>query len=264
MLKFKSIFLIYMLMHTVIFSQSWFNPMTLTNEWSAYGIGDPYILKHKGIYYLYCSTKNGETGVKVWSSKDLVSWSYEGLCTTEPITRTAYAPEVIYWNGTFYMYTSPAGNGHYALSSNSPTGPFSVISNNFGRSIDGSVFIDDDAKWYFYHSSSGGIRGCVMTGPSNMGPSLNLNAVMNNSWTEGPTVFKRNGIYYLTYTGNHILSHGYRIDYASNNTGPVAMYTPARHQNPIIISTEANHRGLGMVAYLLVPTWIVIILHTTT
>jgi len=127
-------------------SQGWENPITLEGEWSAYGIGDPYILKHRGEYYLYCSTKDWETGVKTWSSKDLVNWTYEGLCSTDPITKSAFAPEVVYWNGMFYMYTSPAGGGHYALSSTSPTGPFTVASSNYGKWIDGSVYIDDDGS----------------------------------------------------------------------------------------------------------------------
>ncbi len=62
----------------------------------------------------------------MWSSTDLVTWIYQGLCTTESVTLGAYAPEVVYSNGKFYMYTSPGGNGHYVLSSSSPLGPFTL------------------------------------------------------------------------------------------------------------------------------------------
>jgi xylan 1,4-beta-xylosidase len=237
--------LIALLVSGFCYTQDLDNPLNLDNEWSGYGIGDPYVLKHRGLFYLYCSTKNLQTGVKCWSSKDLVNWHYEGLCSTDPITVTAYAPEVYYWNGTFYMYTSPGGNGHYVLSAPDPTGPFEVITPNLGRSIDGSVFIDDNASWYFYHASSTGIQGCPMAGPISFGMDKNLNAWMNNGWTEGPCVFKRNGQYYMIYTGNHVISKGYRIDYASNPTGPIDPYSPAVNQNPILLDALGYHVGLG-------------------
>ncbi|MDR2626752.1 MAG: family 43 glycosylhydrolase, partial [Dysgonamonadaceae bacterium] len=226
-------------------AQSWTNPLTLNDEWPQYGIGDPYILKHRGVYYLYCSTKDNSTGVKCWSTKDFVTWSGPYNCTGEAITKTAYAPEVVYWNGTFYMYTSPGGNGHYVLSSNSPTGPFTRITENLGKSIDGSIFIDDNGAWYFYHAAEAGIQGCRMSSPTTIEQDVDLNARMGNGWTEGPTVVKRGGVYYLIYTGNHVISKGYRIDYAQNTTGPISAYTPQSRQNPILINTEGAFVGLG-------------------
>src|SRR5690625_1818904 len=81
---------------------TYMNPISLEDEWEGYGIGDPYVFKFNGTYYLYVSTRDREVGVKVWSSSNLVDWQYEGLCTEDPITTSAYAPEVIYWNGDFY------------------------------------------------------------------------------------------------------------------------------------------------------------------
>jgi hypothetical protein len=134
MFKFHFILIIALLCTgKVLSAQDLKNPLVLDNEWSGYSIGDPYVLKHRGVFYLYCSTKDSETGVKCWSSRDLVNWEYGGLCSTSAITRGAYAPEVIYWNGTFYMYTSPAGNGHYVLSAPSPTGPFEPVTGNLGK-----------------------------------------------------------------------------------------------------------------------------------
>jgi hypothetical protein len=226
-------------------AQTWTNPLTLNGEWSLYGIGDPYIMKYRGIYYLYCSTKDNNTGVKCWSTKDFITWSNAYMCSNEAITKTAYAPEVVYWNGKFYMYTSPGGGGHYVLSSDSPTGPFTVITGNLGKVIDGSVFIEDDGKWYFYHADNSGIMGCPMSSPTSIGAGFNLNAKTGYGWTEGPTVIKRNGIYYLIYTGNHVISKGYRIDYALNTTSPLSPYTSQSSQNPILISSEGSHVGLG-------------------
>jgi hypothetical protein len=237
--------LIAIIISATAFAQTWKNPLTLNSEWSLYGIGDPYILKYKGTYYLYCSTKDNNVGVKCWSTRDFITWSDAYTCSTDPITKSAYAPEVVYWNGKFYMYTSPHGGGHYVLSADSPTGPFTVITNNYGKEIDGSILIDDDGSWYFFHAHNNGIHGSAMLSPIHFGASINLGARMNNQWTEGPCVFKRNGIYYLLYTGNHVISPGYRIDYAKNTNGPLSTYTPQASQNPILVNSEGAHLGLG-------------------
>jgi len=241
----KSILFLFCFISLSVISQTWTNPFTFNGEWSLYGIGDPYVLKHRGTYYLYCSTKDNNVGVKCWSSKDLVNWSGAVTCSTDAITKSAYAPEVVYWNGMFYMYTSPAGGGHFVLSSNSPTGPFTVVTGNVGKVIDGSVFINDDGNWYFYHADGNGIQGCQMGSPTTFGGSVNLNARMANNWTEGPCVIKRNAIYYLLYTGNHVISKGYRIDYAKNMAGPLSSFTPQAAQNPLIVKSEGAFVGLG-------------------
>ncbi len=225
------------------FAQTWQNPMNVSGQ-PDMGIGDPYIFKFRGTYYMYSSSRDVE--IRCWKSKDLISWSEAIVCSTDPIAKNAYAPEVVYWNGIFYMYTSPQGNGHYVLTSNSPTGPFVSASGNLQKKIDGSVFIDDDAKWYFYHANSSGIQGCTMSNPTSFGTSVNLNAQMNGQWTEAPCLIKRNGIYYLLYTGNHVWSNGYRVDYAINATqNPISMYTPQMDQNPVLINTEGSFVGLG-------------------
>jgi len=234
-----------------LYAQTWTNPVIITNDWPLYGIGDPFIMKFNGLYYLYPSTRDIDTGIKCWSSPDLLNWKYEGLCSTDAITKAAYAPEVHYWNGQFYMYTSPAGNGHYVLTSSSPTGPFKNVTGNLGKSIDGTIFIDDDARMYFYHADQSGILGCPMPTPTTIGDDFSLNAQIGNgltegnNWTEGPTVFKRNDIYYMIYTGNHVWSKGYRIEYASSKTGPISSYTPASSQNPVILNSEGDVVGLG-------------------
>ena len=212
------------------------------DTWYDYGTGDPYVMRHNGKYYLYMSTRDSETGIKCFSSKDMVSWKYEGLCAEEAVTKGAYAPEVVYYNGTFYMYSSPAGNGHYVFSSENPTGPFVKISENLGFSIDGSVFIDNDGKWYFYHADDQGIIAHEMTAPNEIGVSrIPVNAYMDG-WTEGPMVIQHDGRYYLTYTGNHVLSEGYRINYGVGES-PVE-FRPGEN-NPVLLHTMENPVGIG-------------------
>jgi xylan 1,4-beta-xylosidase len=228
------------------------NSFKLDNEWDDYGIGDPYILRFNGRYYLYCSTKDFRKGIKAWSSEDLITWKYEGIVTDEEISIGAYAPEVIYWNGYFYMYTSPAGKGHYVLKSDKPAGPFKVQTDNFGLSIDGSVFIDDDGKFYFTHAGTQGIVGHKMSDPLTVDlGSKPLNTYLNG-WTEGSMIIKHNGLYYLTYTGNHVFSKGYRINYAVAKDSPIGDYTVPGN-NPIVISTADDFNGLGHSSTVLGP-----------
>ena len=221
---------------------SYSNPISLEDEWEDYGLGDPYILKYNGMYYLYPSTRDTDTGIKVWQSANLVDWDYQGIVAEIPETQAAYAPEVIYWNGLFYMYTSPAGNGHYVLQSESPTGPFELATDNFGKSIDGNVFVDDDGSMYFSHAGVSGIEVSKMLSPLALQKSEVTNAFMDG-WTEGSTIFKRHGKYYMTYTGNHVFSNGYRVDYAVSDD-PVKDYV-ASSKNPILLSTEGPTVGLG-------------------
>ena len=215
------------------------------HAWPGYGFGDPFVMRYNGTYYLYVSTKDNSTGIKCWSSIDLVNWTYEGLCTKEPVTRSAYAPEVYYYNGYFYMYTSPAGNGHYVLRSTSPTEGFEVVTDNMGMSIDGSVFIDNDGKWYFYTAGHGALKVYDMVSPTQMRRGTTLSsATVNGGWTEGAMVVFHDGYYYITYTGNHVLSPSYRILYGVSDHSPLK-FDQMPDQNPLLISTSEDVLGIG-------------------
>lgn len=224
----------------------------LEEEWEDYGNGDPFVLRHDGKYYLYVSTKDHRVGIKAWESDDLVNWRYAGLVMEDPVSTGAYAPEVVYWNGTFYLYTSPAGRGHYVFRSESPTGPFERITDNLGMSIDGSVFIDDDGSWTFTHAGTEGIVGVPMDGPTAFGYGSAIPGIFLGHWTEGSMIIKRSGTYYMTFTGNHVFSKGYRIQYAVAKDSPTGPYkVPAN--NPIVISTDLDFYGLGHSSTVMGP-----------
>ena len=223
------------------------NPLMTANTkdaWPGYGFGDPFVMRYNGTYYLYVSTKDGNPGIKCWSSDDLVNWKYENYCSRDRVTTGAYAPEVFYYNGYFYMYTSPAGNGHYVLRSESPTGPFEAITDNMGMSIDGSIFIDNNGKWYFYTAGGGAIRYYNMSSPSQMSGGNALdNVSVNGGWTEGSMIVYHDGYYYITYTGNHVLAKSYRIYYNSSKRSPISFTNTA--ENPLLINTSEEMFGIG-------------------
>lgn len=201
---------------------------------------DPFVIRFNGRYYLYCTNPD----IRCWSSSDLVSWQLEGP-TIAPDAfpgLVPFAPEVIYSNGWFYMYTSPSGHGHFVLRSASPTGPFDVISQNVGHSIDGNVLIDDDGRWYFYWAGDEGIWACEMPTPTTFGDPVFTGAQMNG-WTEGPFVFRRDGRYHMTLTGNHYLNAGYRIN-AAVSTHPLTGFVDDP-LNPVLLSVGGAVTGVG-------------------
>lgn len=236
----------------------------IENQWPGYGIGDPFIMRYNGVYYLYVSSLDTEVGVRAYKSADLVNWApvtgsglEEGYVSQDPVTLAAYAPEVYYYNGTFYMYTSPGGNGHYILTSSSPEGPFVAATGNFGLSIDGSVLIDDDEQMYFSYASDQGIRMARMTDMLTIDTSSTpaLTGVQIGGWTEGSYIMKRDGIYYLTFTGNHVASDGYRIAYATAEELPESYrnaFTRGQN-NPIALETESELKGIGHSSTVLGP-----------
>lgn len=240
----------------------------IANQWTGYGIGDPFVMRWNGRYYLYCSSLDSEYGVRGYTSADLVNWApmtgeglKEGYVSEDNITLAAYAPEVYYFNGTFYMYTSPAGAGHYILTASSPEGPFVRATANFGLSIDGSVLIDDDEQMYFTFAGDSGIRMAKMsdmlTVTAASTPTLNNTSI--GGWTEGSYILKKDGVYFLTYTGNHVASDGYRIAYSTadsilNDAGNIDRNAFTRAQNnPLALETESELKGIGHSSTVLGP-----------
>jgi regulation of enolase protein 1 (concanavalin A-like superfamily) len=151
------------------------------------------------------------------------------------------------------MYTSPAGNGHYVLKSNSPTGPFVAVTDNFGLSIDGDVFIDDDGSWYFYSAAYDGIMAYTMSSPDKVDVDSGIKIPCDmHGWTEGSMIVKHDGIYYMTYTGNHVWSAGYRINYAISCESPLAFEQV--DNNPLLLSTDpVTVKGIGHSSTVLGP-----------
>ncbi len=214
------------------------------------GYGDPFVMRYNGVYYLYPSATN-DNNINCWSSTDLINWKNEGTVASSPVINHAYAPEVYYYNGEFYMYCSPGGNGHYVLKSDSPTGPFKTCTGNFGLSIDGSVFVDDDGKWYFYAASGEGIKVYNMTSPSKVSASGTNTGASMGGWTEGPMVVKYDGMYYMTYCGNHVYSRGYRVNCATATKAPTS-FTP-ESDNPLLVSTDGMIIATGHSSTVIGP-----------
>lgn len=240
-----------------------FDDEQIPNQWPRYGIGDPFVYRFNGTYYLYPSTS--QSGVRGYKSIDLMQWepvTGEGLpygYVLSPDYRTesaiAYAPEVTYHNGWFYLCESQAGTGHYFFRSRSPEGPFVKYTGNIGESIDGSFFIDDDGKAYFLRAKAEAIRIVRFNDDFTLSnDAFDIENTSMGGWTEGPYVLKRDGTYFLTFTGVHVASHGYKVGYSYLQDSDTVFnrYGYKRAEN-ILMNTDDEWHTLGHSSTTLGP-----------
>ena len=253
--------------------EDYMNPVELPIAHGSNEAADPFVYRFNGMYYLYMTTGSGY--VRCYRSPDLLNWEPStngpdvGVCykssSGNNIGNTPFAPEVIYYNGYFYMVTSPSGNGHYILVSESPEGPFQDISGNIGKSIDGSFFIDEDEQAYMFTAGSNAIIGYKI----NLSPEgISFEKSGGNDWTmsyseshlgawnEGPYMLKRFGAYYMTDTGTHYLSPGYRVNYIyapkGSDVSKSSSFTHVENLNTLV-ATENDFHALGHSSTVLGP-----------
>jgi beta-xylosidase len=230
-------------------------------------LADPTIFYHDDVYYLYGT--GGKDGFLVYTSSDMKTWDgpvgvKDGYALVKKDafgTAGFWAPQVFYRNGKFYMaYTA---NENIAIAeSDSPLGPFKQheikpISGE-EKQIDPYVFFDEDGKIYMYHVRlKDGNRLYVAEmkddlsdiKPETLKECLAATEPWENtaigSWpvAEGPTVLKRNNVYYLFYSANDFRNVDYAVGYAVATTP----YGPWERsdQNPIISRHSIGQNGPG-------------------
>jgi len=221
------------------------NPF-ITNQFSA----DPTARVFNGKVYVYPShdivAKEGQGRPKwfcmedyhVFSSENLTDWTDHGMIVSQttvpwanPTAYSMWAPDCIYRNGKYYFYfPAPAidsiyGRGFFigVAVSEKPEGPFVPQATPIKKvhGIDPNVFIDKDGQAYLYWSG-GNIFGAKLN--ENMleldSEPVILGNLPEKGLKEGPFLFERNGIYYLTYP--HVEKNIERLEYAisDNPLGP--------------------------------------------
>jgi beta-xylosidase len=215
------------------------------------------VIRVDGTYYLYATT-HGQ-GYDAWASNDLVSWEHRGAVFETP-RRGAWAPDVFHnsrGDGKFYLYytdddpNAPPGPLDKQIGvavSDSPLGPFKDKKVLAAGSIDAHLFQDDDGRYYLYYVEI--INGFKILAQRMSNPLTKHGepvAVLRPTepWemvsghvTEGPFLLKRQGRYYLMYSGTGADSPNYAIGYATAKSplGPFEKHAG----NPIA------HRGKGI------------------
>lgn len=173
--------------------------------------------------------------VVVYSTTDFQTWTFggEALPLANRKVGIEFRPQVVYSSvlDMFVMWYEDrwSGQGGYAVAtSKTPTGPFTTLYDTVrmygkGRVGDYDVFVDDDGTCY--HVRTGItieklVPNCTM--PS--GQTYEL----PNGGVEGPSMFKRDGIYYiLVGLGCCACRGGSNVVVYTSSTGPMGPYSLA-------------------------------------
>lgn len=169
----------------------------------------------------------------VFSSTNLTDWTDNGMIISQTATPWAktdaysmWAPDCIERNGKYYFYfpaipkdTIVAKGFTVGVAiADKPEGPYTPQATPIKgvKGIDPNVFIDKDGQAYLYWSQ-GNIYAAKLN--SNMlaldSDVKTLGELPTKGLKEGPYMFERNGIYYLTYP--HVENKIERLEYAISN-----------------------------------------------
>ncbi|KGO91217.1 glycoside hydrolase family 43 protein [Flavobacterium subsaxonicum] len=231
-------------------------------------LADPTIFENEGTYYLY-GTKGAKDvdgeGFQVYTSTDLKNWKKpaanngfafkkgDGYGTTG-----FWAPQVFKYNNKFYMaYTA---NEQIAIaSSDSPAGPFKNDGKPLAadvRQIDPFIFFDN-GKIYLYHVRlENGNRIFVAEMENDLSAikpgTLKECITATKPWedtekvkwtvTEGPTVFKKDNLYYLLYSANDFRNKDYAVGCATSKSPHGPWEKP---DSPFISQSLLKYPGTG-------------------
>lgn len=208
-------------------------------------LADPTIFEHEGTYYLYGTKGNTDIkgeGFLVYTSTNLKDWkgpvgATDGFAFKKGDgygTWGFWAPQIFEHNNKFYMaYTA---DEHIAIATaDSPLGPFKNDGKALPsdvRQIDPFVFFDS-GKIYLYHVRlEKGNRIFVAEMESDLSAikpaTLKECITATEHWedtekvqwtvTEGPTVLKKDNLYYLIYSANDFRNKDYAVGYATSTT----------------------------------------------
>jgi hypothetical protein len=196
----------------------------------------------------------------VFSSANLTDWTDHGVIVQQnnvpwvkPDSYSMWAPDCIYRNGKYYFYfpTTPKDTSYArgftigVAMADKPEGPFVPQPTPIlkVRGIDPNVFIDKDGQAYLYWSQ-GNIYGAKLK--DNMvelaSDPVVLQDLPGKGLKEGPYVFERNGIYYMTYP--HVENKIERLEYAigDNPLGPFKITGVIMDESPTGCWT--NHHSM--------------------
>ncbi|WRS27189.1 family 43 glycosylhydrolase [Oscillospiraceae bacterium MB08-C2-2] len=227
-----------------------FNPIVQTTY-----TADPAPLVYNDTVYLYTGQDLDRavqantyrmTDWKCYSSKDMVNWTDHGSVLDVTAfswanqTQDANASQVIYNPKTekFYYFVSVGGPGGIAVGvavSDSPTGPFvdaigaPLVTNadtNYAThswdNLDPTVFIDDDGQAYLVWGNGACYWATLSEDMTSLTSEIGWYDIKDPAqfvdFTEGPWIYKRNGLYYLLYAS----SFPETISYSTSDspTGP--------------------------------------------
>lgn len=197
----------------------------------------------------------------VFSSSNLSDWTDHGVIIHQnkvpwvrPNSYSMWAPDCIERNGKYYFYfpTSAADTTTYGRGftigvaiANKPEGPYVPQATPIKgtRGIDPNVFIDRDGQAYLYWSAGNIFAAKLKENMSELASDpVILKDLPSKGLKEGPYLFERNGIYYLTFP--HVENKIERLEYSigDNPLGPFKMTGVIMDESPTGCWT--NHHSI--------------------
>ena len=197
----------------------------------------------------------------VFSSDNLTDWTDHGMIIQQnkvpwvrPESYSMWAPDCIERDGKYYFYfpSTPKDSLTYGKGftvgvaiADKPTGPFIPQANPIKgvRGIDPNVFIDKDGQAYLYWSSRDLFGAKLKKNMLELDSEVKtLGNLPNKGLKEGPYVFERKGIYYMTYP--HVENKIERLEYAMSDhpLGPFKVMGTIMDESPTGCWT--NHHSI--------------------
>lgn len=198
----------------------------------------------------------------VFATTDMKNfWEYETPLRSSDFSwatqNAAWAGQVIERNGKFYWYTSSNTTGIGVAVANRPEGPYKdalgrpllTNSNSPGlthswRTIDPSVFIDDDGQAWLYWGNGATwvckLNADMISIDTSYGTKLvSITGHYDFPFTEAPWVHKKDGRYFLSYAAGF----PERIQYAVS-TRPDGPFENMGIINEIAGNSNTNHQAI--------------------
>lgn len=174
---------------------------------------DPSAIRVGEDYYLVTSSFEYFPGVPIFRSKNLADWEQIGhvLTRKEQIDLSQrrssmgiFASTLRYHEGLFYLVTTDVmGIGNFFVTASDPAGPWSdPIRLPYGG-IDPSLMLDDDGRVFVTVQNGSGEESHIIQYEIDprTGDALNEPRRIwdgdGGVWTEGPHLYKINGMYYI-------------------------------------------------------------------
>ncbi|MCG0237730.1 MAG: glycoside hydrolase family 43 protein [Firmicutes bacterium] len=235
-------------------------------------MADPFLLKWNGAYYAFATGPAPDGRIfPVLHSTDLVHWTPLGGALeplADPAARDYWAPEVIYLNGTFYLYYAVVafGRDHHirVATSHHPAGPYrdagvDLTGSRHPWAIDPHPFQDEDGSLYLFYTvefwngeriGSGNVVDRLVDPFTLAGdprevtrPCAEWQEFMRAraekggvDWytVEGPCVLRRGRRYYQLYSGGNYGRANYGLGYAvaDHPLGPWTPWVPPGETEP--------------------------------
>ena len=197
----------------------------------------------------------------VFSSENLTDWTDHGMIVSQNkvawVDSTSYsmwAPDCIEHNGKYYFYfpankNAADANGRKGFGigvaiADKPEGPYIPLPEPIKgvNGIDPNVFIDKDGQAYLYYAMGNIMVAKLKDNMTELASEpLIIAHLPQKGLKEGPFLFERKGIYYLTIP--HVENKIERLEYAigDNPMGPFKMAGVVMDESPMNCWT--NHQS---------------------